>query len=137
MVDWREVWRESIAPQLSVHELSFLRDAVAKNDKRLIQGSTCNPPALPCVRDWPAIGGCLFGLLAFRECESPKTAEVEASFARVVVGANSAGAPCDTDRFLDFFDDTPRDRMLAELLPEIETELLQRGSQSPLVEGMA
>ena len=53
MESWRKVWREGLAPLLSIKALQALEKALEADDHRLIQGATTTPPPLQCVQDWP------------------------------------------------------------------------------------
>jgi hypothetical protein len=50
---WRRVWREGIAPQLSLADLHALRLALERDDPALIQGATVEPIPLPQFDDHP------------------------------------------------------------------------------------
>lgn len=120
---WQEVFRVAASSCLTRDELLFIRDAIGRDDKRLIQGSTAKPPAIPCVYDWPAECGCLFGLLAFRDGKQPTVAQVENEFARIVNAIDARFPMRAAYYFLNWFDETPRDTMRAELLAEIDAGL--------------
>lgn len=135
---WRNVWRVGFGPLLSTTALSALRVALEHDDKRLVQGSTTTPPPLMCVQDWPVEAACALGFCGWQDSASPllTVGEVEEFFARACFDADQLleeAAAC--RRFLDWFDDTPRNEMRRELMGEIDLilearEQLERGEVS-------
>ena len=129
---WRRVWRDGFAPVLPTAGLEALRDALRNDDPRWIQGSTTTPPPLMCVEDWPVEAACAlgfcgavdhggFGIATVGQCKE--------AFARACFDADQRlGGPPACRFFLDWFDETPRDAMRRELLPEVERELAQRAT---------
>src|ERR1700730_6525188 len=59
MESWRNVWREGVAPLLSLESLGSLRQGLVDNVGRLLQGATTTPPPLQCVQDWPVEAACI------------------------------------------------------------------------------
>jgi hypothetical protein len=132
MESWRKVWREGVAPQLSVKELDALRRALLEDDPRLLQGATTTPPPLQCVQDWPVEKACALGYCGWQGDGLETVAEVEEFFARVCCEADlRLGEPAACRWFLNWFDDTPRDEMRNLLLGEVNRSLGQRLAQSP------
>jgi hypothetical protein len=138
---WRKTWRLAIAPQISTPALEALATALREDDPRLLQGATTSPPPLACVQDWPTEAACVIGFCGavnyggFKmnpgETEPNKdaapVATVEEFFARVCFEADqilkeSAGCRW----FLNWADETPREEMRRELLPEVELVLANR-----------
>lgn len=128
--EWREVWRKGLAPVLPTDGLVLLRDALRDDDPRLVQGSVSDPPPLMCLQDWPCKGGCVIGfcgVVANGGFGDATVGEVEEFFGRTCFDSdNLTGGPADIRWFLNWFDDTPRDEMRRELLPEVEAELARR-----------
>lgn len=124
---WQEVWHRGFAPLLSGDELEALRSALATDDVRLTQGSTTTPPPLMCLSDWVCEGGCVLGYCGVLRSGGFGVAtvgEAEECFARLCFEADQLlGQPAACRTFLNFVDDTPRDRMRAELLAEVEQTL--------------
>src|SRR5437879_4179976 len=62
---WQRTFRVGIVPQLTTAGLQGLKEALERDDPRLITGATTNPPPLHCVADWPVQGCCplCWGLL--------------------------------------------------------------------------
>src|SRR5438105_3101970 len=81
MEPWRRVWRDGLAPQLSIRALQALRDALAEDDPCLIQGGTTTPPPLLSVADWPVEEACLIAYCGWRGEGLKTVAEVEEYFA--------------------------------------------------------
>ena len=142
MESWRLVWRNGFAPILPTEGMRALADALRTDDPRLTQGSTTTPPPLMCVQDWPCEAACFLGYIGAMEHggfadETPTgrqtnpnaatVGQVEEFFARACYEADlRLGEPAACRWLLDWFDDTPRDRMRADLLAEIELALTGR-----------
>lgn len=124
---WRFVWRNGFAPVMKVEAMRALRDGLRNNDPRLVQQSTTVPPPLVCVETWPCEAGCGLAYAGWIG-ESLKTVgDVELYFARVCFDADDKiGEPAACRWFLNWFDDTPRDEMIRELLPEVEKAIAER-----------
>ncbi len=151
MESWELVWNAA-APLLPTRGLERLRTALLEDDPRLLQGSTTSPPPLVCCQDWQCEGACLLGYpFAFEEeegdlpkdpeigCQSPMqhkpgvrtVGEVEENFARVCFELDQAlGEPAACRLLLNWFDETPRERMRAALTPCVEAELERRKAVS-------
>jgi hypothetical protein len=127
MESWRTVWREGFAPVLSTAGLAALKDALLDDDDRLTQGSTTTPPPLACVQDWPCEGCCALGWCGWQGDGLETVGDVEAYFAKLCFEADKRlGEPAGCRWFLNWFDETPRDRMRAALLAEVERALADR-----------
>jgi len=127
MESWRKVWREGMAPQLSVAALSALQRGLQTDDPRLIQGATTSPPPLECVRDWPVEAACVLGFCGWQGEGLESVAEVEEFFARACFEADQRlGEPAACRWFLNWFDDTPRQEARRELLTEVTRTLARR-----------
>jgi hypothetical protein len=124
---WRKVWREGVAPQLSVAGLEALRQALITDDERLLQGATTTPPPLQCLQEWPVEGACVVGFCAWQGDRLNTVAEVEEYFARTCFAIDQRlGEPAASRWFLNWFDDTPRADMRRLLLEEVNRSLAQR-----------
>ena len=127
MENWRLVWRQGFVPVLSTAGLETLREALQADDPRLTQGSTTTPPPLMCVHDWPVEAACALGFCGWQGDGLESVGEVEEFFARICFEADQRlGEPAACRWFLNWFDDTPRDRMRNELLAEVERTLAER-----------
>jgi hypothetical protein len=136
MESWRNVWRQGLAPLLSVESLEVLRRALADDDPRLIQGVTCRPPPLLCVRDWPVEAADLVAFAGWQGDGLETVAEVEEFFARVCFEIdNRMGEPAACRWLLNWYDDTPREEMRRELLPEVQRTLAGRLAEEVPGEG--
>jgi hypothetical protein len=135
MESWRKVWRDGLAPQLSVNGLAALQRALQGDDARLLQGATTAPPPLECVRDWPVEAACVLGFCGWQGEGLRTVAEVEEFFARVCFEVDMAlGEPAGCRWFLNWFDETPRDLMRQSLLAEVQRTLAQRLTATDEVE---
>jgi hypothetical protein len=128
METWRKVWREGLAPQFSIAALSALRRALLTNDGRLMQGITTSPPPLPFVGDWVVGSACAVAFCGWQGERLRTVAQVEEYFARVYRQADCLLGEAGACRwFLNWFDDTPRDQMRAELVAEVDRAIALRG----------
>jgi hypothetical protein len=126
MESWREVWRKGFAKVLPLAGLEALADAIRRDDPRLIQGATTTPPPVMCVEDWPCEQTCGLGWTRFGVTSST-VGEVSEHFSEMCRRAdNLIGEPAACRWFLNWFDDTPRATMRAELLPEVELAIAER-----------
>ncbi len=127
MESWRKVWRDGMAPQLSVAALTALQQALQSDDHRLLQGATTSPPPLECVRDWPVEAACVLGFCGWQGEGLETVAEVEEFFARACFETDQRlGEPAACRWFLNWFDDTPREEVRRELLAEVSRTLARR-----------
>src|SRR4051794_17853290 len=138
MESWRKVWREGVEPLLSTQALEVLRCGLASDDPRLQQGATTTPPPLQCVQDWPVEAACALGYCGWQGEGLETVAEVEEFFARMCFEVDQRlGEPAACRWFLNWFDETPRDEMRAELVGEVNLALAQRQAGSGLDLGEA
>ena len=127
MESWRLVWRDGFVPVLSTSGLEALRDALRGYDPRLTQGSTTTPPPPMCVQDWPVEAACALGFCGWQGDELESVGQVEEFFARACFEADQRlGEPAACRWFLNWFDETPRDDVRRELLPEVLRALRRR-----------
>lgn len=130
MESWRRVWREGMAPQLSLESLNALQVALQNDDPRLLQGATTSPPPLACVQDWPVEAACVLGYCGVVENGGWGEAavfEAEEFFAKRCFDCDQLlGEPAACRHFLNWFDDSPRDECRRELLAEVIREISHR-----------
>lgn len=127
MESWQKVFREGVVPSLSTESLKVLRDALANDDTRLLQGATTTPPPLHCNQDWPVEAACALGFCGWQGEGLETVAEVEEYFARCCFEIDKRlDEPAGCRWFLNFYDETPRDEMREKLLPEVEYALAER-----------
>lgn len=129
----KKVWVEGFQSQFSTEALQSLAEALEVDDPRLTQGSTTVPPPLMCFQDWAVEGCCGVAWSGVEECGgfSEATAgEVEECFARYCFNADKRmGEPAACRHWLNWFDDTPRHQMRAELLALVQEELQRRAAE--------
>lgn len=129
---WKQVFRKGILPLVSEVELNTLKDLLKRDDQRLLQGATTTPPPLMCVQDWPVeaacpIGMCGWSCLSSGELGEVTVGEVEEYFARMCYDIDQRiGEPAACRYFLNWWDETPRDEALRELLTEVNLALNKR-----------
>jgi hypothetical protein len=127
MEKWINVWRNGLAPLLSTTGMEALRQALARDDARLIQHATCNPPPSEIFEGEAVEGACALGFCAWQGDGMETVGQVEDFFIRTCTEADEAlGEPAACRFFLNWFDDTPRLQMRRALLREINRTLNQR-----------
>lgn len=127
MESWRKVWRDGVEPLVSTQGLEALRQALTRDDPRLLQGATTSPPPLMCVQDWPVEAACALGFCGWQGDGLETVAEVEEFFARMCYEIDQRlGEPAACRWFLNWFDETPREHMRQELLREVVRALAAR-----------
>jgi hypothetical protein len=118
------IWKQGFQPSISTDGLKALYTALVTDDRRLTQGSTTTPPPLMCVRDWPVEAACAIGFCGWQGDGLQTVGEVEEYFAKACYKADQVmGEPAACRWFLNYFDDSPRDQMRAELAKWIGDEL--------------
>lgn len=130
MESWRIVWRDGVSKALPLRGLESLRDALRGDDPRLTQGSTTTPPPLMCVRDWPVEAACALGFCGWQGDGLESVGQVEEFFAKVCFDTDQRlGEPGAVRRFLNWFDDTLRRQVIAELVPEVELAIEKKNAE--------
>lgn len=120
MESWRKVWKEGVVPLVSTEGLLALKEALVKDDPRLIQDGTTTPPPLQCVQDWPVEAACALGFMGWMGDGLNTVAEVEEYFARMCFEIDQRlKEPAGCRWFLNWYDETPREEMRKELLAEV------------------
>lgn len=124
---WRTVWRLGFVPSLSDKALAALHQALENDDPRLTQGSTTTPPPLMCVQDWPVEAACALGFCGWQGEGLNTVGETEEFFAKCCFEADQRlGEAAACRFFLNWYDDTPRDQMRAELAEEVRRAICER-----------
>lgn len=127
---WKKVFHEGFAPSFTIPQLQFLRALVANNQESLIQGGTCVPEPLACVLDFPVESACFVAAAGVYEHDGfghATVEEVENFFARACYECDERlGEPLACRWFLNYFDETPREHLLAELLPELDKAIASK-----------
>lgn len=127
METWRKVWRDGLAPLLSMEALEALGLALARDDPRLIQHATTCPPPSEVFHDADVEGACALGYCGWKGEGLPTVGQVEAFFIRTCLAADDAlGEPAACRHFLNWFDETPRLTLRRLLLAEVERALEDR-----------
>ncbi len=123
----RKVWREGILPNISTEGLQALRLALLKDDKALIQGATTNPPAFQSFLECPVHGCCLICYTGWKGLGLDTIADVEDYFSGLCHAAEERlGEPAVTRYLMSWYDETPREQMLATMLAEVHANLAER-----------
>src|SRR5689334_10593537 len=109
MENWKKVWREGLVPLFSTRELEALQQALARDDIRLIQNSTCTPPPSEIFHEEAVEGACAVGFCGWQADGLTTVGDVEGFFIRTCLAADEAlGEPAACRHFLNWFDETPR-----------------------------
>lgn len=125
---WKTVWRDGFSHCFTREQLQALTTGLRSDDKQLLQGATTCPPPLMCVQDWPCAGADFIGYCGWKTGLTT-VGEVEEFFAKCCYDADQRlGEPAACRILLNWYDDTPRDRMRAELLEEVERSLALLGA---------
>lgn len=131
MERWQRIWRNGLAPRLTRRNLEALRTALVRDDPRLIQGRTMNPPPLLGLSDAEVEAACALGFCGWHGSGCTTVGQLEAFFDELCTGADQAlGEPAACRHFLDWFDAAPRTAMRRQLLAEVEQAL--QDSLTPL-----
>src|SRR5262245_60946056 len=128
MYNWKRVWRQGLAPQMSRKALAVLRDALAADDARLLTDFTTSP--LPDTdehdNDVPTVcvRACPLAFCGWQGEGLTYVEDVEEFFSRLAQAADGlTGEPHCVRHFTRFVDDWPRDRWVPLLLAEVERSL--------------
>jgi hypothetical protein len=126
----RHAFREGFVPLLSTKGLEALASALQRNDPRLIQGKTIDPPCLAFTEKesvegaWAAMDG--------QRLYSFAVAELDWQFAKLCLDAGERlGDPAACRYLMNWIDDTPREEMRSQLLGEVVIALTARGTAMP------
>lgn len=123
-MNWINVWRNGLAPQLSTGALAALRQAMARDDSRLIQHATCSPPPSDVFAGDAVEGACALGFCGWQGEGLDTVGAIEDFYIRTCQAADEAlGEPAACRYFLNWFDETPRSEMRWHLLHEIDRVL--------------
>src|SRR5262249_18032099 len=107
--------------------LTALARGLECDDPRLMQGSTTTPPPLMCVQDWPVESACALGYCGWIGDGLETVGEGGEVFGRMCFEIDQRlGEPAGCRWFLNWFDETPRQQMRQELLPEVLRALAGR-----------
>ena len=132
MESWRIVFRNGFAPLMSDAGLQALLAACETDDPALRQGETTSPPPLMCVRDWPCEAADAIGYAGWKGEGLATVGEVSQYFARMCFEADGRlGEVAGCRWFLNWWDDTPREEVLAEVAGECSRELARRRDLEP------
>jgi hypothetical protein len=127
MESWKKVWQEALGPILSTDGLEALARALERDDPRLLQGKTTEPPPLQCCADWPVEGADAIGFAYWQGDGLSTVGEVEEAFAQTCFKVDQLlGEPAACRFYVNWYDETPRDEMRAALLPEVQKSLSER-----------
>lgn len=124
---WQVVFRKGFMPQWSTESLQSVRALLLTDDVRIGQGFTTTPPPLMCHQDWPVEACDVVTYCSTPDAFDATVGECEEGFARACFNADkTVGEPVTCRLFLNWYDDTPRYQMFAELVAEIDAELRRR-----------
>lgn len=122
LASWQTVWREGFAPIFPHGGLKALLKALQEDDPRLAQGMTTTPPPVIGTHAWDVEGADAVGFVGWQDplLDLTRIGEVEEFFARSCFEADQRLKEAAACRwFLNWYDDTPRDQMRKDLIPEV------------------
>ena len=121
---WRKVWRDGVAPLLSVDALEALREGLERDDIHLTQGVTTRPLVDNGNGEEQCQGACVLGYCGWQGEGLDTIGRVEEFFARMCFEIDkSLGEPAGCRWFLNWWDESPRDEVRRELLAEVHLSL--------------
>jgi hypothetical protein len=124
---WRWAWREGAAPLLADADLTLLQDALQRDDPRLLQGATTNPPPCDYATEVRCEGGCPLAFVGWQNYQMHVVKDVEDFFARLFTEIGQRLGDLTGARWLtNWIDETPRDEMRRLLGEEITRTLAER-----------
>ena len=128
--EWKQVFRQGFAPNLSLDGLHALRDALISEDKRLINRQTTRPPPIQYNYDLPVECACPIGFTVVTDLGGfgkATVGEVENRFGELCFKADRyMGCPGACAGFLNQIDCWAVSDMWSVLLPEVELAIAQR-----------
>jgi hypothetical protein len=126
MQDWKVVWRET-APLISTPGLLALKEALERDDPKLLQKVTTSPPPLAYVQDWPIEGACPLTYTGWKGDGLETVGECEEYFAYLCAGIDiRMGEPAGCRWLLNQIDDWSREDLIKNLLPEVKLSIERR-----------
>ncbi len=130
----RRVFREGVAPQLSVYELLALQAGLLRSDPAIIQGDTVRPFHHHTKHREPE-ACCPIAYSQWKSADNLPgitVSEVDEEFAKVCARCDEAlGYERSIRHFLNWVDDTPRTEMIRDLLAEVTIALTARSMEMP------
>ena len=133
MEAWRKTWRDGFAVVLPIQGLVGLLAALEKDDQRLLTGATCWPPPLQsCQNDFTEKACGIAWAAAYGAPDSYPVGELETLFAKACWDASALlgdGSAC--RYFLSYWDETPREQLRKQMIPELRLAISNRASERP------
>lgn len=124
---WQFTWRHGIAPQLSTAGLEALASALEKDDPRLIQLATTQPPPLESLADQEVTAADPIGFCGWQGDGLTTVGEIEHFFAWVCFETEKAmGEPAAARYWLNWWDGHPRAEVFPLMLAEVLGNLAKR-----------
>lgn len=124
---WQVAWRDGFLPNLPTEGLLRLRATLATDDRRLLQGVTCQPPPLQVTENWEleACDAIVWCFCVPGECKVWNASEAfhHSCFkANELLDKNKLGSR----DFLNWYDEVPRKEMRRLLLQEVDRAIFNR-----------
>lgn len=124
--EWRRVLREGIFPQYSIRALEALRHGLVMNDPDLIQGKICEPDPLYGLVE-KTDQACLLCYGPWKSFDvDDSVGAIEGLYVQICFECNRIFRAELAPAFIGWWDDTPREIAIVELLAEVELELANR-----------
>jgi len=140
MESWRRCLRVGFLPQLSTPGLHALALALRRDDPRLLQGATIQPPPLQSVQDWPVEAADPFAYAVWQgDYHGEATVEdIEDAWAARCFYCDAAlGEPGGCRWALNWWDENPRQEVIPALLQEVLLELKSRRTPEEVIAAIA
>ena len=127
MATWDQVFREGIAPQLTLDDLAALETALESDDPRLIQEGTTHPPPLRSFEECTVEGACAIGYAGWQGRSLETVGAVENVFGKVCLETDRRmQEPTACRTFLSWFDSQPRADVREKLLWVVRSVINRR-----------
>lgn len=127
MQAWKRVWREGLLPSISTPGLQALERGLATDSSELVQKATTSPPPMQVVQDWNVEAADAIAYAAWKGDGCNTVSEAEEAFAVVCWQCDEKlGEPAICRKFLNFWDDEPRNEVFQKLLYEVRLGLTKR-----------
>jgi hypothetical protein len=104
---------------MGLEALQALQDAIERDDPALVQRATTHPSSNDCPYCEECVGGCAVSYGLWKSMGLHSIGDVERCFSKLCASVDAVLGPGSSTRWLNHFDELPREQMRAELLPEV------------------
>jgi hypothetical protein len=114
-----EIFQAGIAPRLGAAALEALRDALQRDDPALVQRETTHPSSNEHPYCEECLGACGVAYGLWKSLCLYNIGDVERRFTKLCCSVDAQMGAGSSTRWLNHYDETPRQEMRAELLPQV------------------